>query len=436
MADQFEPDHNEDHNQEGWQDTQPPVDTFHDADMHAEGMATVSEETGEHEEYDKSAPSEGGSVKKSSKLIPLAAGAGVLLVIAAVLFWQFGMSSSAPTTVTAQMPALKPPAAPLGPSDPSAMGNAMSIPDDGKAKTPDQATAPLSDSVATNINATTTVGGAAVPSTADAPSAITPNTVPQPLMNTMGSPQVSAISQGVGQNAGGALIPQHPGANVGHNTELSALSTHVDDMQKSLDQITQQLSQVSSLVAAQANALAAANNNTVSPEVEERLNKIEQHLVQIEHAAPPALSSPPAAATQVLGNPAIATAKPDLTTSENPTKSPSSSSSHTHAAKSHHAAMASLHNGSSKHKRAKPVDSEVSNVTVAPTPTTGMLEVPHGAWILRAATPNEAWVAKNASSSDLTHVRLGESLPGIGQVQSIRPVGDTWVIEGTEGVVR
>ena len=79
--------------------------------------------------------------------------------------------------------------------------------------------------------------------------------------------------------------------------------------------------------------------------------------------------------------------------------------------------------------------SDALPAAVATAPASGVLEVPHGNWILRAATPNEAWVAKSSSSSDLVHVKPGESLAGIGQVQSIRAVGDRWVIEGTEGAV-
>jgi len=56
-------------------------------------------------------------------------------------------------------------------------------------------------------------------------------------------------------------------------------------------------------------------------------------------------------------------------------------------------------------------------------------------WVLRAATPDEAWVAKDASTAELRHIQVGDELPGIGRVNAIHQAGDTWTVEGAQGTI-
>ena len=160
MTDTFGTDHQGEYHEEGWQDTQPPVDTFHDADVNAEGMATVSEEPGEHE-YEKAA-SDNVAVKKASKLIPVAAGAGLLLVLGAVLYGHFGTGSSAP----APMPQPRP--APVTATSDRPSGPEASSPEDNKMALLDQAPAPLMDSSASNAPLTPNNIASPMPSTGGA----------------------------------------------------------------------------------------------------------------------------------------------------------------------------------------------------------------------------------------------------------------------------
>jgi hypothetical protein len=56
--------------------------------------------------------------------------------------------------------------------------------------------------------------------------------------------------------------------------------------------------------------------------------------------------------------------------------------------------------------------------------------------VLRAATPNAAWVAPDANSNELRRVTVGETLPVIGQVKEIRQNAGVWEIVGTSGTLK
>lgn len=53
-------------------------------------------------------------------------------------------------------------------------------------------------------------------------------------------------------------------------------------------------------------------------------------------------------------------------------------------------------------------------------------------WVLRSARPGEAMVAKDGQA-DLKTIRVGDSVVGIGQIQSISQIGGAWVVQGTSG---
>ena len=57
-------------------------------------------------------------------------------------------------------------------------------------------------------------------------------------------------------------------------------------------------------------------------------------------------------------------------------------------------------------------------------------------WVLRAASPGQAWVATSAVSRDLKQLHVGDSLPGIGRVTAIQQQGDAWLVQGTTGTIR
>jgi len=57
-------------------------------------------------------------------------------------------------------------------------------------------------------------------------------------------------------------------------------------------------------------------------------------------------------------------------------------------------------------------------------------------WVLRAATPEAAWVSETAESAELRQIKTGDFLPGIGKVLSIKQEGNTWTVVGEKGSVR
>ena len=57
-------------------------------------------------------------------------------------------------------------------------------------------------------------------------------------------------------------------------------------------------------------------------------------------------------------------------------------------------------------------------------------------WVLRAATPDAAWVSMGAESPDLRRLAVGESLLGIGKVKEIRQSGEKWEVVGETGTLR
>lgn len=56
-------------------------------------------------------------------------------------------------------------------------------------------------------------------------------------------------------------------------------------------------------------------------------------------------------------------------------------------------------------------------------------------WELRSARPGEAMVGK-AGQAELKTIRVGDSVVGIGQIQSISQSGGQWIVQGTSGSIK
>ena len=192
-----------------------------------------------------------------------------------------------------------------------------------------------------------------------------------------------------------------PMASVGERVRsmqrLNALTAHVEDLQKALAQTTQQLSQISNMVAAK---MPASPQDSA---IENRLNKIEQQVLQIQHAEPVTAASP--VVTQETSTAVVADATPE---------------------------KPAVKSSVSTHKRKVPP--KPSHVTHKVSSAKSTKTSSH--WTLRAATPNEAWVSNGDSSDEFRHVQVGDTLSGIGRIEAIRQTGDNWTIEGTQGSVR
>jgi hypothetical protein len=57
-------------------------------------------------------------------------------------------------------------------------------------------------------------------------------------------------------------------------------------------------------------------------------------------------------------------------------------------------------------------------------------------YVIRAARPGQAWIATSAASSDLREVRIGDTVPGLGRIQSIFLDNHGWAIVGTQATLR
>jgi hypothetical protein len=182
------------------------------------------------------------------------------------------------------------------------------------------------------------------------------------------------------------------------DARLAALSTHVDELQKSLDQATQQLGQVTNMVAAAQPPSSSLTSNTSQ---EDRLNKVEQQLMQVQHNS--------------------ATTGQEMLASTVMERAP------TVVPKAKHGKHKTKHR-TARHRSSKTASQHSIRQHDKPSSSSS--------WVLRAATPDEAWVAKDASSRDLRPVHVGDQLPGIGRVQAIRQNGDSWVVQGSEATLR
>jgi len=56
-------------------------------------------------------------------------------------------------------------------------------------------------------------------------------------------------------------------------------------------------------------------------------------------------------------------------------------------------------------------------------------------WELRAAQPGKAWVSQKGRS-ELQPIIVGDTLSGIGRIESIEYVGNQWIVTGTQGFIK
>jgi hypothetical protein len=379
---------------ETWSDNQPPVDDFADSET-SEDEATLVSQEAETEEM----LTQGG--RSRSMFLPLAAGVGGLLVLGAVVYWQFGRSPPPPIppmVMMAQMPAQKGSVSPSpvrpavstaasanagdnelnglykGDSDSSYPGGAPIAPKTSMAAIPENAPS----------NVTGSPAGVATPAAMPNPP---PAPIPTPLSSMIATSPTASASVGAGTM----------------DARFDALQAHIDEIQKQLNQVTNMIA---------ANQAAPVGQQTTAS-VDDRLNKIEQDLLQLKHNQTTAAPVPTPAPTlsAAIAVPSAVSPAPAKTKTVKPVAKPKNTNKKSAPA---------------NHKELPPPP--VKTETATPTAT-----APH--WILRAATPSEAWVSADANSPDLRHLQVGDVLPGIGRVRAIRQVGEGWVVEGTNGSV-
>jgi hypothetical protein len=165
------------------------------------------------------------------------------------------------------------------------------------------------------------------------------------------------------------------------DARVVALTSRVDELKNNLDQVTAQLNAMSGM-------MAVNTGTTSTAALEEKIVRLEERL-----AAKTSSSKTDVKMDAQSGFEMVPVVKGDTVRKSTTTKP-------------------------SKPKITKP--------KVAPAPK----------WVVRAASPGMAWVAKNETTRELVRVEIGDEVSGIGQVQSIRQIGDNWVIQGTNGSIR
>jgi tetrahydromethanopterin S-methyltransferase subunit G len=190
--------------------------------------------------------------------------------------------------------------------------------------------------------------------------------------------------------------PPQQAAAAEDSARLNALDGRMDDLQKSIEQTSQQISQVASMVAA--TATSASNAAAENKATEDRLDKIEQEVGQLRHPAP------------VL-------AAPSVQPGDQPVAPMAADTAPVRKHKAVH--VASLRHVSHHHHATTVVSAEMPS------------------WVLRAASPGQAWVASSSTSHDLTQLHVGDSLGSVGRVTAIQQQDDgSWMVQGTKGVIR
>ena len=359
-----------------WTSGGPPVDDFGDAPTEETSEnATVSEGV-EHAE-DAAAP-----VVKEKKKFPVTIIVGLvgfLAIAGGVAYWQFGGHNQEQVSIL----------------DMAAQKAAEETMPSGASKP-----ATLSTNAADNVAQTSAFGSPS--SSGNAPpqqmGAVTPSA---PVAASV-SPSL-APANNVSPDSGN--IPAASGS--ANDARLTALSSRIDDLQKSLAQATQQLGQINEKLAessVQPPASASASTQP-DPAMMDRLGKLEQKMMQIEQQQ------------QQPGTP--------------PVRSSVSTTHHEHHARSSRSyAYAPRH---------RTVHHASSALETQPTASSSQILQEPGAssgWVLRAATMDEAWVAKGATTRQLRPVHVGDELAGIGRITSIQQEGSGWVVQGTAGTIQ
>lgn len=424
---------------DAWHGDQPPVDDF--ADHSNEEEATVIEES---EPVEEGAAETTTPRRKSSMVLPITAGLGGLMFLGALLYFH-NHSSTAPSptplhdVASGSMDSATIPAAPL-----SVATNKAPTPD---AVAPTTALAPVADQTSAATNTPSAPAGTALPTNgndsstalvappvnppsppltappapampvAAVPAPVAPMAPPaapetvapaaNPLTTTAPAPSAPPMAVAMPAKAI-QLAPATPNsAPSALDGRLADLSARVEELQRSLASATQQLGQVSNMVAA---TPAPASN----PALESRLNQLEQKLAQLE------------------------------TTPSSPhTVEATAPVTHKHSKTVAHKARHKTRHVSSKHHKTQKRSTVVHHraTTTAPLASaSGVLTPPPSAaasaWVLRAASPGEAYISRSNSSPDLLPVHVGDDLPDVGRVSAIRQDGDHWVVQGSKNTIQ
>ena len=416
---------------------QPPVDDFED-----EASASVEEHGDEESHHEESAEGEvEPQPSKSGKVIFLGVIAGVIILVGGIVYTQFFAGGSAPAPMRTAQPGntqvadIKPVVTPPGAVvTPPANTNAVTPKADDisslkqleTAQTENQQVAltgvqgdkavDVMSSHANDSALTPGVSGnqqmkgvasipalppSATPSTLppslatpDAPAAIVPATAAPAANSTPTAPAVPVIPN-IPVTAASAVVPVVPAkptlvAPPTANAALPGMTSAVPVSLPASPVVVDKDAQVRI-------ATLTAQVATLQQSLDQALDKLNHVSATVTPAGEPPLKA---------GAVSVTTAYSDST------------AVHPHHTTAHKAvAHPRTALAKAAHKQA--------------VAKTAAVKAPH--WVLRAAVPGEAWIATSADTPDLRHVKVGDSVTGLGQITAITSTGMGWIVQGTLG---
>ena len=329
----------------------------------------------EQPEEDVIPSSEAGSPRRSP-FLPIAAALGGVLLLGAVAWWQFGgVSSSPPPPVTRTAS----PILPVTPPPNGAPAPSLNAADASSGVAPKTSSTVTQDKDSSGSSALVSPGVAS-----SMPSGAAQQAKPADASVAVPAPTPSA--------AFSLPAPTVPNDNADHRIEM--LTARIDNLQNALDQANQQLGQMTNVLAASSGI--GASSTASAKDLQDRINKLEQKIATMN-----AVSLTPTAASPSSGIFGIDVSPP-------PRKAVASVPR-----------LKAVHKTSRQHVKRAPVEDQAESN-----------------WILRAASPGQAWVATSATTHELKQVQVGDKLSGIGRVTAIQKQGDAWIVRGTKGSIQ
>lgn len=421
---------------ESWQTDAPPEDGFHDAETTSEDM--IEEESGLDDSYeDASAPSK----DRGKTIFYGALGVAALLIGGMVLMQFSGSSQEAPPSamVSDLAPVTmseRPPAPPETAAAPTAGETDMASLYQSAA--PAGSTTVMPDMPAEKEAVTTEImtlaDVAAAPAPAPEPTVAKVENVPlahdEPVIPPA-KPEKNVPAPMPAPTPAPALAPVQESIPVRTSAvPASDVETRLGEMAdkiKTLESALEQAAQKNAELVARMETLSVASNTSL----EERLARLEQQ--KREDAAKPAKASKPKASVAKVERAAPVSAPETydstagIVTDLLPEEQVKEAMQQAEPAPAKKALSKKKTTKETKTRKAK----ESAKATKTSKEAAGQ-----GGLVLRAATPDAAWVSGDAHSHDLQRVTVGETLPGLGKIKEIRQNGESWELVGTEGTLR
>lgn len=446
---------------EGWQDDAPPEDGFHDADTTSEEIIEDDTPVEDDDGYDNQAPA-----RDRGKTIFYGALGVAALLVGGMLAVQFmGGSSDSPVpsamnklVSAATAPDATAPAAPAqgttpapsdGATDMSALYQPVApIPSSASSAMPDAATPGASTDVVQfdGGDHSSTPSAAPALDTPPAPAPLAAAPAPTPAPAAPKAVKVEAVPAAAPAPAmpapkpekvqPAALSPAPAPAPVAAVSPTTPVTTS-PDIESRLNTMADKIKSLETALdsATKKNAELVSRMETMGSDsgLEDRLNRLEQRVSE-KTAAPAAAPIKTSVKTHAKAakEPARKEAGAYESTDGIVTDLLPEDQVRDVLSADEQPAKTATHAKAKKkvvEKKAKAAKKTASKASKAASQAEGSM-------VLRAATPDAAWVSGDANSHDLQRVTVGESLPGIGKVKAIRQTGDKWEVVGSEGTLR